>query len=189
MKAFIESNLTKDRLRLLMKAFIESNLTKDRLRLLMKAFIESNLTKNRLRLLMKAFIESQFAYCPLVWMYHSRTMNNKINTLHERSLRLVYNDTKLSFQQLLIEDNSVCIHHRNLQKLATEMFKVKNQLSPKFMTKLFVQSNNPYNLRSNPGFITENIKTVTYGSETLSYRGPQLWNQIPPGINNSKTLI
>ena len=116
-------------------------------------------------------------------------MNNKINTLHERSLRLVYNDTKLSFQQLLIEYNSVCIHHGNLQKLATEMFKVKNQLSPIFMNKLFVQSNNPYNLRSNPGFITENIKTVTYGSETLSYRGPQLWNQIPPSIKNSKTLI
>ena len=147
------------------------------------------LTKDRLRLLMKAFIESQFAYCPLVWMYHSRTMNNKINTLHERSLRLVYNDTKLSFQQLLIEDNSVCIHHRNLQNFATEMFKVKDQLSPIFMNKLFVQSNNSYNLRSNPGFITENIKTVTYGSETSSYRGPQLWNQIPPSIKNSKTLI
>ena len=66
------------------------------------------MTKDRLRLLMKAFIESQFAYCPLVWMYHSRTMNNKINKLHARALRLDYNDINMSFQQLLVMDNSVC---------------------------------------------------------------------------------
>ena len=49
-----------------------------------------NLKKRRL--LMKAFIESQFNYCPLIWMFHSRTLNSKINKLHERALRLVYND-------------------------------------------------------------------------------------------------
>ena len=97
--------------------------------------VEHLLSKDRLRLLMMAFIESQFAYCPLVWMYHIETMNNKINKLHERTF---YNDINLSVQQLLDMDNSVCIHHRNLQKLSAEMFKVKNQLSPIFMNKVFV---------------------------------------------------
>ena len=32
---------------------------------------------------LKAFIESQFKYCPLIWMFHSRNLNNKINHLHE----------------------------------------------------------------------------------------------------------
>ena len=31
------------------------------------------------RIIMKAFIESQFGYCPLVWMFHSLDINNKIN--------------------------------------------------------------------------------------------------------------
>ena len=44
------------------------------------------------RTLMNAFIESQFSYCPLVWMFCSRTINNKINHIHERALRLVYLD-------------------------------------------------------------------------------------------------
>ena len=45
-------------------------------------------------MIMKAFIESQFYYCPLIWMFHSRTMNNKINRLHEKALRIIYSDYK-----------------------------------------------------------------------------------------------
>ena len=92
---------------------------------------------DKLRILMKSFIESQFRYCPLIWMSHSRTLNNRINRLHERALRLVYRDSKLSFEELLEMDESFTIHHRNLQKMATEMFKVKNNLSPSFMKSVF----------------------------------------------------
>ena len=52
---------------------------------------------NKHRTLMKAFIESQFNYCPLIWMFHSRTMNNKINRIHKRALWLVYSDHLSSF--------------------------------------------------------------------------------------------
>ena len=84
----------------------------------------SNLMKpNKLKILMKAFLESQFSYCPLVWMFHSRALNNRINRLHERALRLVYKEPHLTFQELLDKDNSFTIHHRNVQKLATEIYK------------------------------------------------------------------
>ena len=39
------------------------------------------------RILYKSFVESQFKYCPLVWMFHSRTSNAKINRLHEKSIK------------------------------------------------------------------------------------------------------
>ena len=64
------------------------------------------MNRNKLRIIMKAFIESQFWYCPLVWMFHSGTLNNRINRLHENALRLVYNDSILSFENLLILDRS-----------------------------------------------------------------------------------
>ena len=62
------------------------------------------------KLLMNSFFISQFNYCPLVWMCHSRLMNNKINRLHEKCLRIVYSDKTSSFEELLDKDGSVTIH-------------------------------------------------------------------------------
>ena len=59
-------------------------------------------------------------------MCHNRTNNRKINRLHERHLRIIYNDKQSSFIKLLEKDNSVSIHQRKLQILAVEMFKVRN---------------------------------------------------------------
>ena len=74
-----------------------------------RARISPFMNKNKFRVLMKVFIESQFGYCPLIWMFHSRKLNNKINRLHQRALRLVYKNSTLSFNE----------HQRNLQQLAT----------------------------------------------------------------------
>ena len=77
------------------------------------------------RIIMKSFVTSQFGYCALIWMFHSRRLlKNKINSIHERALRITYQDHISTFQQLLNKDNSVLIQHRNLQALATEMFKI-----------------------------------------------------------------
>ena len=76
------------------------------------ARISNYMSTPKLRMILKAFIESQFSYCPLVWMFHSRTLNNRINSLHERALRLVYKDPKFSFEELLQMDNSFTILHR-----------------------------------------------------------------------------
>ena len=57
------------------------------------ARVSKLILKKKLRVIMKAFIMSQFSYCPLVWMYHSRTLNNKINKLDERAFQLVYDYT------------------------------------------------------------------------------------------------
>ena len=89
------------------------------------ARISNFMSQNKLRTLIKAFVESQFGYCPLIWMFHSRTLNNRINRLHERALRLVYKKSDLNFEELLRKDNSFSIHQRNLQKLATEIYKAK----------------------------------------------------------------
>ena len=53
------------------------------------------------RIIMNSFIKSHFCYCPIVWMFHSRFLNNRINRIHERSLRIVYHDYFSSFKELL----------------------------------------------------------------------------------------
>ena len=79
-------------------------------------------------ILFKAFIESQFKYCPLVWMFRGRQTNDKINKLHERALRIVYNDTITSFEELLVKDKTFTIFHQNIQSLVIEMYKAVNNL-------------------------------------------------------------
>ena len=77
--------------------------------------IKQYLTKDKLRLIMKTFIESHFNYCPLIWMCHSRGLNQKINKLHERALRVVYKNSELTYEELLEIDKSFTIHEQNLQ--------------------------------------------------------------------------
>ena len=74
------------------------------------------------RMVMKASIESQFNYCPLIWMFHSRTLNNKINRLHERALRII-----VFRLQIIVLYAS--IHHKNIQSLAIEIYKFLHNLS------------------------------------------------------------
>ena len=99
--------------------------------------IAGYITLEKRRMLFKAFIESQFNYCSLIWMLHSRTMNNKINHLHERSLRIVYSDQSSTFEELLERDKTFSIHHKNVQSLAIEIYKFVNDLSPEIMDSVF----------------------------------------------------
>ena len=113
---------------------------------------------------MNAFSSSQFGYCPLAWMFHNRRHNNKINCLHQRMLRIVYKDDESSFAELLSEDKSFTVHHKNVQKLAIEMYKIKNELCPKIMLDLFKEVTHPYNLRNGLIWGSYKIKTVRYGT-------------------------
>ena len=137
---------------------------------------------------MKAFIMSPFSYYPLVWMCHSRTLNNKINKLHERALQLVYDDSLSTFEELLNIDKSVTIHHRNLQVLATELYKVRHGLAPELINDIFKKRNVTYNFRKNSTFETRNIKSVYYGSEKISFIGPKIWELLPSNLKDSENL-
>ena len=93
-------------------------------------------------------------------------MNNRINSLHERALKV----------ELLSKDKSVTIHQRSLQLPATEIFKTKNELNPKIMEEIFTSKNADYNLRSNTSLKVGNLKTVYYGTESLANLGAKIWN-------------
>ena len=74
-------------------------------------------------------------------MFHSRKLNNRIKKIHERSLRIVYQNKCSSFEELLCKDNSFTVHERNIQDQAIELFKVKNATAPEFMNVIFPLKN------------------------------------------------
>ena len=142
----------------------------------------------QIRLLMKSFVEAQFGCYPLVWMFHDTEINRKINHMHERSRRIFYRNYNSSFKDLLKKDNSVCIHHRNIQSLAVELFKVKENLSNTIMSDIFPTRVLNYNLRSQTDFFRNKVNTTKFGLDLLRSFASKVWSMIPTEIKNSSSV-
>ena len=144
--------------------------------------------QEKLKTVMNAFILSQFSYCPVIWMFHDRSMHNKINKIHERALRIAFKDMSSKFEDLLMKAASVAIHLRNLQLLTTEIYKTKHDLNPKFMAEIFVERNISHNLRGNNHLSVPILRTNAYGLEAIRYTAHKLWQSLPLEIKASQTL-
>ena len=140
------------------------------------------------RIIMKSFIESRFGYCPLIWMLHSRGLNNKINHIHKRSLRTTYNDKSSSYSELFTKDRSVTIHHRNIRALAIEIYKVIKGISPPLLNEVFVPSQCNHDLRGNNFVERRRVKSVIYGTESISFLAPKIWEILLNEIKDSDFL-
>ena len=150
--------------------------------------ISPYMDQNKLRNLMRASITSQFHFCPLIWMLHSRQLNQKINKIQERALRITYKDTESTFNELLQKDCAVAIHTKNLQILMTEMYKTKNELNPSFMQEIFCENTTRYNKRNNNELTQPRVRSVSNRIESVRFKGPHLWQTLPPTIRNLETL-
>ena len=135
--------------------------------------------KEKTRMVMRAFIMSQFSYCLLIWMFHDRRVNANTNNIHERPLRIAYQDRTSSFEELLITDNSVSIHQRNLQLLVTKIYRTMMNLNPPFMKEIFVEREMHYNLRVTNNIYARKPRTTAYGLENVSFLVQNLWRDVP----------
>ena len=108
-------------------------------------------------------------FCPsstislLYWVNHSKSLNIDV--------RLTYFDHTSTIQGLLNKDDSVTIHQKNIQTLATLMYKVKNSIAAVIVSELFSLSSVPYNLRSGSRFQQPCVNTVWNGLKAVSYLG------------------
>ena len=122
-------------------------------------------------------------------MLHSKTLNNKINRIHERALRTVYSDYNSSFNEPFDNDGSFTIHQRNVQRSAIEIYKYLHGLSPAILSEGFkVNETIPYDLRMRNELYARNPKTVRYGTETISFLSPKTWSLLPQNIKDSSSL-
>ena len=109
-------------------------------------------------------------------MFHSRKQNQHINRIHERASRVVCKVHSSPFDEILAKDSSCKIHGRNLQKLVTEIFKVKMNLAPEIIKEVFEIVEYPYALRKELKLKSRKIHSVRYGIETASFDGGIVWN-------------
>ena len=112
-------------------------------------------------------------------MNHNKSMNNRINSLHERAPRLIYWDHSSNFQEL----------HREIILWQYIKKKVINNIASTIVSQLFSFSNINYNLRSGSQFHHSSAKNVWNGLEAISYLGPKIWNMVPAEMKQKSFLF
>ena len=92
---------------------------------------------------------------------------------------MVYEDNTSTFEDLLRMDGSVTVHHRNIQLVAVEMFKVKNDLCPEIIKDLFQLRQGPDGTRK---FMIPVVNNEYMGKLSLRYFGPVVWEIMLPEV-------
>ena len=91
----------------------------------------------------------------------------------------MYNDTVISFEELLVKEKTFTIDYHNIQSLAIEMYKAVNNLTGGNLSKFFVRNNHNYSLRSKSELTVPSINTAFKGQNSISYFGSVILNSIP----------
>ena len=148
------------------------------------------LTFQQKKIVLSSFVHCHFSYAPLAWMFHSREINNKINRVQKRALRILFNDEHSTFEELLKRDEAFTVHERNIQRLLTEMFKAKNKLEPHLLQGIFEANSyqGPTLRNSSKYFSRPHVNTVKYGERSLQNLGVRLWDQLPKDIQEIDRL-
>ena len=88
-------------------------------------------------------------------MFCSRLSNNMINRVHERALRVIVGGDLSDFESLLQTNRDIRSHHKNIQSLRIEVFKIKNELAPLIIDSMFERRNERFNPSNFQEFLTE----------------------------------
>ena len=137
--------------------------------------IRKYLSLEKAKVLGNSFIESQFNYGSLVWMFCRKNSYIKIQKLHLKTLRVIYQSNE-SYERLLEISNKLSIHQRHLRFLLVEIYKSASNVNPEFMWQYFIS------------LVLPNAKTTYFGTNTSHFRGSLIWNYLLTVIKNSQSF-
>ena len=63
--------------------------------------------------LASSLVNSQFKYCAIVWMFCSRKSKFRLENIHKRTLRIVYNEYEKNQKDLLADHDEISIHQKH----------------------------------------------------------------------------
>lgn len=129
---------------------------------------------------------ANFNYCPLVWLFCNKSLQNKQEQIQKRALRFLHDDYESDYETLLKKANKPSIELRKLRFLAIEIFKTINDLNPEYMKEIFTLNTRRENNQNK--LLVKSQSTKKYGTDTLRALGPNIWNKLPANIKQAGNL-
>ena len=127
--------------------------------------------------IINTFVHSNFNYCYRIWHFSCKKSQNKVEKIHERSLKFLLNDYLSSYAQLLEKSTSVSMETKRSRTIVYEFFKPLNNLNTVFMKEIFHYSPNVTHKKHNLYIHAQN--TTKFGNTSLRAFGANIWNSLP----------
>ena len=147
--------------------------------------IASSLDEEALLLLYRTFILANFNYCPIIWHKCGKTNTSKLERLQHRALKLIYQDSVSSYEDLLNRANLPTLEIRRLQQVAIMTFKIIHGLAPSYLSHLITKKNVNYNLRNSNRLTRQNNRTTAFGLHSFKEVAARIWDDLPTNIKDN----
>ena len=123
-----------------------------------------------------------------MWFFTSKASIAKMQKIQERALRFVLKDSISDYETLLSESDLDSFRISSIKSMAVEIYKILNDMGPRYLSDLFSKSIIPYQLRDDNKLIQPLKRTTSFGIKSFAYFGTHLWNMLPQHIKNSVSL-
>ena len=148
--------------------------------------LQRNFDQNTKCLMAKSFVMSQFNYCPLVWHFCKPGDTHKMERIHERALRFIYNDYTTNYTELLLNNGESALYLKRVRTMAHEIYKAINDISPKYSKEMLSFRSNP--MRRPLDLYVPRVNQITFGYRSYAFEAPSLWNSLPIGIRKAENF-
>ena len=138
--------------------------------------------------LTKTFVLSQFNYCPLVWHFCGNGSIHKMEKIHERAMRFVFNDHVSEYNHLLRRNGESTLYLKRVRIMAQEVYKAINNQSPKYTKELLRERNSRYSNRRPLDLYIPRVKQQKFGYKSYTFEAPSVWNSLPLDIRKAENF-
>ena len=143
--------------------------------------IRKYLTLEKSKLLYNVVINNQFNYASIILMFCRKQDYLEVEKIHYKALKIVYNSNEC-YEELLIRNNEVSIHQKQLRTLAAEIYKSLTDVNPDFTKIYFSIKEIPYSLRNDSALKIPSARSTYYGINSVHFRACLLWNKLPNSL-------
>ena len=122
---------------------------------------------------------SNFNFCPLIWHFCSKGNTEKLEKVHFRALKFIFQDFNSSYEILLEKAGTTTLHLSRLRYLAIEIFKIVYGLSPSYLKDFICLEDTSYNFRYTNLLNLPRPKSTMFGTNSFRFQAAKLWNSLP----------